>query len=71
MTELPPPFPKLFTIDEAAPVARRTPRAMRQLRQKGLGPRVVNIDGRLFIRADDLAQWLQGDDSYPSVTDEP
>jgi hypothetical protein len=56
-------IPQLLTVDEAAEHARRTPKAMRQLRARGLGPNFRKVDGRLLVSADDLAAWLNGTDS--------
>ena len=54
-------LPKLYTVDEAGEIARRSPKAMRQLRVKGRGPKFRNVDGRLLVTEDDLAEWLKGD----------
>ena len=53
-------IPQLLTVEEAAEHARRTPKALRQLRSRGLGPRFRKIDGRLLVSAEDLAAWLNG-----------
>lgn len=60
---LPPPsprLPRLYTLDEAAAYARRTPKAMRQLRHVGRGPRFRKIGGRVLVDEDELARWLAG-----------
>jgi hypothetical protein len=54
-------LPPYLTIEEAAPIARRTPNAMRKLRLRGKGPRVRKIDGRLVIKRTDLLAWLEGE----------
>ena len=53
-----PTIPKLYTIEEAAQLSRRTEKALRQLRIKGRGPNFRNIDGRLLVSETDLADWL-------------
>src|SRR5262245_56050958 len=65
-------IPRQFTLDEAAEVARRTPKAMRQLRARDIerakdgrppvGPRFRWVAGRLMVDEDELARWLKGDD---------
>ena len=50
-----------YTLEEAAEIARRTPKAMRQLRARGLGPPFRKTTGRLLVRADELEAWLNGD----------
>jgi hypothetical protein len=59
-------IPHLLTVDEAAEHARRTPKALRQLRARGLGPKFRKIDGRLLVTAEDLATWLTGTDTAPN-----
>jgi DNA-binding transcriptional MerR regulator len=62
MTELPPPgpwLPRFYTIDEVAPILRRTPKAVRQLRARGLGPPFRKIAGRLLIEEHDLLDWIR------------
>ncbi len=59
---------KQYTIDEAAAVARRTPKAMRQLRQRDIahaakgepleGPPFRKIAGRVIVDEEELARWL-------------
>jgi Ser/Thr protein kinase RdoA (MazF antagonist) len=51
---------RFYTVEEAAEVARRTPKAMRQLRARGQGPTFRKIDGRLLVAAADLQAWLTG-----------
>lgn len=49
------------TMDEAAEVARRSSRAMRNLRSRGAGPPFRKIDGRLLVHDDDLRAWMSGE----------
>jgi hypothetical protein len=61
-------IPKQYTIDEAAAVAGRTPKAMRQLRVRDLrraanglppeGPRFRKVAGRIIVDENELARWL-------------
>lgn len=51
-------LPRLYDIDEAARIACRTPKAMRNLRARGRGPKFRNVDGRLLVTEADLADWL-------------
>ena len=53
-------IPKLYTVEEAATLSRRSERALYQLRGKGRGPKFKNIDGRLLVSEADLADWLNG-----------
>ena len=48
-----------YTIAEVAKDARRTERSLRQLIVAGRGPKVTRIGGRLLIRGDHLAEWLE------------
>ena len=69
----PAPMPHLLTIDEVAKIARRTSKAMRQVRQRDIvhaakgepleGPRWRKIGGRVFVAEHDLAIWLEGEDA--------
>ena len=59
-------IPMMYTIEEAAQLARTTAKALRQLRYRGRGPRVRKVEGRLLISDPDLASWLAGDDPSPS-----
>jgi hypothetical protein len=64
-------IPRQFTLEEAAAVARRTPKAMRQIRARDLarakrneppvGPRFRWVAGRLMVDEDELARWLTGE----------
>ncbi|CAN5658598.1 hypothetical protein BH24ACT5_BH24ACT5_13140 [soil metagenome] len=49
------------TVEGAADIARRTPKALRQLRARGLGPNFRKVDGRLLVSDNDLQRWLAGD----------
>lgn len=63
-------IPRQFTVDEAAEVARRTPKAMRQLRARDIertkaglppvGPRFRWVAGRLLVDEEELSRWLAG-----------
>lgn len=55
------PAPQWLTVPEAAAIARRTEKAMRQLRYRGLGPNFRRVDGRLLVSRADLEQWLAGE----------
>lgn len=50
-----------YTLAEAAEVARRTEKALRELRARGRGPRFRKVDGRLIVSEDDLQAWLAGE----------
>ena len=59
-------IPRQYTIKEAAKVARRTPKAMRQLHARRVGgekvgPRFRKVDGRLLVDEAELVRWLGGD----------
>jgi hypothetical protein len=66
-------IPRQFTLEEAAEVARRTPKAMRQIRARDLarakrgeapvGPHFRWVAGRLMVDEDELARWLAGEDA--------
>ena len=53
--------PKMFTLEEAAVIARRSENSLRILRSKGRGPRFVKVDGLLLVSEDDLTAWLLGE----------
>jgi hypothetical protein len=53
-------LPSVYTISEAATLAKRTEKAMRQLRARGQGPRFRKVDGRLLVTEAELAAWLAG-----------
>ena len=53
-------LPSVYTITEAATLAKRTEKAMRQLRARGQGPRFHKVDGRLLVTEAELAAWLAG-----------
>ncbi|PZF12091.1 DNA-binding protein [Curtobacterium sp. MCPF17_011] len=51
---------KLLTIEEAAPLVRKTETAMRWwIRQKTCPIKVAKIGGRLFIRESDIASYIE------------
>ncbi|MBF4595209.1 helix-turn-helix domain-containing protein [Curtobacterium flaccumfaciens] len=51
---------KLLTIEEAAPLVRKTEGAMRWwLRQKGCPIKTAKIGGRLFIREEDITAHIE------------
>lgn len=61
-------IPKQYPIDEAAAVAGRTPKAMRQIRTRDIkraaegkpleGPRFRKVAGRILVDEVELARWL-------------
>ena len=51
-------IPRLYDFEEAGAIAKRTGKAMRQLRARGRGPRFRNIDGRLLVTEQELARWI-------------
>jgi excisionase family DNA binding protein len=53
-----PPFPVLFTVDEAAHLLRTTRRAIYAMIERRQLPGVVRIRRRVLLRADDLLHWL-------------
>jgi hypothetical protein len=58
---LPPPsplLPRFYTLDEVAPILRRSPKALRQLRSRGLGPPFHRLAGRLVIEERELLDWI-------------
>ena len=54
------------TAQLAGAIAHRTGKAMRQLRARGRGPKFRNIDGRLLVSEDDLADWIASHDDASS-----
>lgn len=50
---------KLLTIEEAAPLVRKTEGAMRWwLRQKSCPIKTAKIGRRVFVRADDISEYI-------------
>lgn len=56
-------IPKQLDVDDVAHIAKRTPKAIRQLRARGLGPKFRKVNGRLLTDEDEVARWLAGDES--------
>ena len=56
------PDARWLTVDEAAPIAKRSPQALYMLRHKGKGPKFRKVDGRLLVSEADLHRWLSGED---------
>lgn len=55
-------IPQQLDIDDVALIAKRTPKAIRQLRARGLGPKFRKVNGRLLTDEDEVARWLAGED---------
>lgn len=60
------PDTRYLTVEEAAPIAKRTPQALRMLRHKGKGPKFRKVDGRLLVSEAELHRWLSGGDEDSS-----
>jgi hypothetical protein len=56
-------IPRQLDIDDVAAIAKRTPKAIRQLRARGLGPKFRKVDGRLLTDEVEVARWLSGDEA--------
>jgi len=64
------PLEPLLSIADAARIAGRSEKAMRQLRSRRLagedaGPRFRKIGGRVMIAPADLQEWIDGDREPP------
>lgn len=68
-----------LSLEQSADYVGRTPKAMRQLRQRDIerarqgkpkvGPRFRKVAGRVVVSSDDLDRWLTGDaDPYEAVS---
>jgi predicted DNA-binding transcriptional regulator AlpA len=52
------PNPPLL-LEEAAEALRKSVTTLRELRNKGKGPKARMIAGKLLFRVNDLDQWLE------------
>jgi len=50
---------KLLTIDEVATLLRRSPAAVRYMRQAGTGPKSAKVAGRVMYREDDVHAYIE------------
>ncbi len=55
---IPIPNPPLL-LDEAAAALRMSPQTLRDLRDRGKGPKARIIAGKLLYRVNDLDEWLE------------
>ncbi len=46
-----------LTLDEVAAHYRRTVKAMRRLRDRGLGPRAVRVEGRVLFPREEVERY--------------
>ncbi|GLB64926.1 hypothetical protein NCCP2495_28060 [Dietzia sp. NCCP-2495] len=50
--------PRLLTVEEVAPLLRKSPSAFRWMIQTGSAPRHAKIGGRLYWREADVEAWI-------------
>jgi predicted DNA-binding transcriptional regulator AlpA len=50
---------KLLTIEEVAEMLRRSPAAVRYMRQAGTGPKSAKIAGRVMFRESDVTAYIE------------
>jgi hypothetical protein len=65
--------PVIYSLDQVAELSHRTVKAVRQLRARQkqgeqVGPRFTKIDGRIYVREEDLAAWLSGEADTPRAS---
>jgi hypothetical protein len=59
---------EFWTSKEVAALIRVTPAALRQWRQRGVGPRWLNAERRILYRKSDVEAWLEEQYNTPHAS---